>query len=455
MFIEVFIANLWNSMLHAVRRPLTGGLWLGNFVLEQRPTAKKYFLPQQKRPEHLVLLGKTGSGKSFLLRHICLQDIRAGRGFLYFDFHGDAIPFLLAAIAEEQRRGGMNLGDRLVVIEPASPEYSIGLNPLEILGTQNRFVRIAALSATLKERLGLEHFGPQTEEVTRNALYALSECGLTLLELSALLTNAPFRTQCLKKLSNPEVLDYFQARYEPMSEGMKAAVRNPVLNKFSEFNSDPHFRHIVGQSTSTLNALDALNSGKIVLVDVNKGLLGKHAATLSTLVLAEFKAALFRRKRRDLYTIYCDEIQNLLTSDSDIDVLLSEARKFGLSIVSANQYLDQFPKNMRSAVQAVGTHIAFQLSNDDSQQVAMMLDGGRAVAERLRNLPKRHFVIKTGSYPWSEAKVPDVKAPKASYSELLERSRRLHARRRSDIEAEIQARRPVKVATEGVLDAWE
>lgn len=141
-----------------------------------------------------------------------------------------------------------------------------------------------------------------------------------------------------------------------MSEGMKAVVRNPILNKTSEFSSDPHFRHILGQTHSTFSMREAMDSGTIILVDLNRGLLGKHSATLGSSLMAQINSAVFGRKSRSIYSLYLDEIQNLLTADSDVDVLLAEARKFGISVVSANQYLDQFPKNMRSAIQAVGTH---------------------------------------------------------------------------------------------------
>jgi hypothetical protein len=159
---------------------------------------------------------------------------------------------------------------------------------------------------------------------------------------------------------------------------------------------------------------------------------------------------------RQLYSLYLDEIQNLLTQDSDLDVLLAEARKFSVSVVSANQYLDQFPKNMRSAIQAVGTHIAFQLSNDDAAVVSNMLDGGKPLSELLKNLPKKNFVVKSGHYPWSQVEVPSVSLPDVRIHDLLERSRKMYARPRTEIEQEIQERRPKpKQAVAEVLDAWE
>ncbi len=455
-FVENIIANVWNRLTRLFKRSLTGGLILGRIVADGRVTKLKYFLPQLKRAEHLVILGKTGQGKSFLILFLCLQDIRSGRGFVIFDPHGSLIPLILQAIAFEEKRTGKNLSSKVIVIEPANQVWSVGFNPLEGSRGQHSFVSIIGLTAIIKERWGLAHFGPQTEEILRNSLHVLADNELTILELSSLLSNSTFRQKCLKRVSNPEVKDYFENRFEPMSEAMKATVRNPILNKTSEFASDPHFRHILGQQLSTFSVLDAMDSGKMVLVDLNKGALGKHSATLGSLLMAQISSAIFARKSRNIYSLYLDEIQNLLTADSDLDVLLAEARKFGVSIVSANQYLDQFPKNMRSAVQAVGTHIAFQLSNDDAAAVSAMLDGGKPLAELLKNLPKKNFVVKSGHYPWKQVEVPDVKLEKTAIHDLLERSRNHYARLRSDVEAAIQGRRPKQKQTvEEALDAWE
>lgn len=455
-FFENIIANLWNRLTRLFKRRLTGGLVLGKIVTDGRITKLKYFLPQLKRAEHLVILGKTGQGKSFLILFLCLQDIRAGRGFVMFDPHGSLIPLILQAIAFEEKRTGRDLSGNVIVIEPANQVSSIGFNPLEGNRGQHSFVSIIGLTAVIKERWGLAHFGPQTEEILRNSLHVLADNELTVIELSILLSNSSFRQKCLKRVRNPEVKDYFESRFEPMSEAMKATVRNPILNKTSEFASDPHFRHILGQQHSTFSVLDAMDSGKMVLVDLNKGQLGKHSGTLGSLLMAQISSAIFARRFRNIYSLYLDEIQNLLTADSDIDVLLAEARKFGVSVVSANQYLDQFPRNMRSAVQAVGTHIAFQLSNDDATAVSAMLDGGKVLAELLKNLPKKNFVVKSGHYPGKQVEVPDVTLERAEIHDLLERSRRHYARLRTEVEAEIQSRRPKQKQTvEEALDAWE
>jgi hypothetical protein len=135
---------------------------------------------------------------------------------------------------------------------------------------------------------------------------------------------------------------------------------------------------------------------------------------------------------------------------------LSEARKFGISVVSANQFLEQYPPQMRAAIMAVGTHVFFQLSSTDADKIASALDGGKRLAEILKNLPKRHMVIKSGSHRHQEILVPNVTQPNADYSDLYNRCRARWAKRRTDIESEIRQRQQLASRpTTEVLNDWE
>ena len=128
----------------------------------------------------------------------------------------------------------------------------------------------------------------------------------------------------------------------------------------------------------------------ITIINLAKGRLGEQAITLGSLIFTALKNALFTREKRTLFTLYCDEIQNLVAYGTGIETVLSEARKFGVSVVSANQFLEQYPPEMRAAILSVATHVFFQLSSADASQIAQALDGGRPLAEQLKNLPQRH-----------------------------------------------------------------
>src|SRR6266568_1373014 len=402
-FLEQLITSVWNRLngkRRGAQKESGSHVSLGFLVADEQVTQRRVGLSQTRRTMHIAILGKTGSGKSSLLRMMAQQDIQAGRGFLYFDQHGDATPFLLATIAAQEWNLRQQLHERLIVVAPADKEFSVGLNPLE--QAEANFVRIAEFSQILKRRWGLDHFGARTDELLRNALYVLSANGLTLLELAPLLTHTGFRASCLKNTPNAEVRQYFDLRYDKMSEPMQATMREPILNKTSAFTADPSFRHIVGQRQSTFSVTDAMDKGYWIIANLAKGELGEQSITLGSLLFTVSKNALFSRTKRTLFTVYVDEVQNFLAQDTGIETVLSEARKFGVSVVTANQFLGQYPDEMRAAILSVGTLIFFQLSPGDATQIAQALDGGKSLAERLKNLPHRHFVIKSGAEHWRE-----------------------------------------------------
>ena len=450
-----FLVSIWNK-LRDRRDSLkeSSGLSLGFEMADDMSSRRRLMLGSLRRTTHIAVIGKTGSGKSSLLRHMGREDIRAGRGFVWFDLHGDATPFLLRAIAEKERAHERHLSDRVVLIAPGDEEVSVGFNPLQ--AEHPDFVRIAEFAAILRARWGLDYFGARTDELLRNALYVLSANGMTLLELGPLLTQNGFRASALKNLSNAEVKQYFELRYDQASDGMKAAMREPILNKTSAFTADPHFRHMVGQRNSTFSMRDAMDRGYWVIADLNKGRLGEHALTLASLLFAVVKGALFTRERRSLFTIYADEMQNFVVRESGIETVLSEARKFAVSVVSANQFLDQYPASMRAAILSVGTHAFFQLSPADASVVAAALDGGRSLAERLKNLPQRHFIVKSGAERWKEIVAHKVAETGVGYADLLARVHAQSARPRTDVEQEIAERhRVVRQSTDDVLHGWD
>ncbi len=452
--LEKLVTSIWNHLQGRRGKGEPSGIVLGFSVADDAVTSRRMGLSLTRRTMHIAVLGKTGSGKSSLLRFMAQQDIRAGRGFVYFDQHGDTTPFLLSTIAAEESKREQELHEKLIVIAPADTEFSVGLNPLEQV--EVNFVRVAEFAQVLKRRWGLEHFGARTDELLRNTLFVLSANGLTLLELAPLLTHAAFRASCLKKTSNIEVRQYFESRYNQASEPMQATMREPILNKTSAFTADPSFRHIVGQPESTFSVTEAMDEGHWIIANLEKGRLGEQSLTLGSLLFTIVKNALFSRTKRTLFTVYVDEVQNFLAYDTGIETVLSEARKFGVSVVSANQYLSQYPDEMRAAILSVGTHIFFQLSPVDATQIAQALDGGKYLAERLKNLPPRHFVVKSSADHWAQGCTPNVVDPQVSFEGLLNRARVHRGRPRAVVEAEIAERHAALTQTsDEVLHDWE
>lgn len=441
LFEELF-AHLWNWFRFGRKhesKAAPGMLTLGLRVVEGEVTKQRITMSQTRRATHTAVFGRTGSGKTYSTKFCIAQDVKADRGGFYPDLHGDITPFLLGALATRERVEQIELAHRVIVLSPSDPLMSVGLNPLEGLATD--FVRSAEFAEILRQRYNLDAFGARTEELLRNSIIVLSANGLTLIELSPLLSDDRFRAVCLRNTPNAEVREYFETRYGKASEPMKATMREPILNKVSAFTADPRFRHIVGQARSTFSLKDAIDRKCWVIAHIPKSELGAQAVTFAGMLFTIFKNAVFARERRAFYPAQFDEFQNLVGQSTDVETVFSEARKFGVGLTAVNQFLDQYPASVRAAILSIGNHICFQVSSVDAATVSQMFDGGKPLAEKLKNLPPRHFVMKSGPDHWVEGYMPTVEEPRADYADLLNRSRAIYARPRAEIEKEIAARR--------------
>ena len=419
--------------------PGSGGITLGYRIRDGQVGKNCYVLPMGRRTEHLVVLGKTGTGKTSLIKSMLARDIRDGHGFVCIDLHGDISPFILGRIREREQRTGDDLASRTVIVNPADPRFSVGLNILHTEGALPPL--ISEIVAIFRRRWQLDHFGARTEELLRNSLWVLAESGLTLLELTPFLTDLGFRAPLVERCRNPEVTAYFRDRYELLSEAMQTVVREAILNKASAFSTDPAIRHLIGQRAG-LDIADALDRGLWVILRLEKSRLGEDSEVLASLILARFKDAIFARRRRTLFTLYADEVQNLVSSGDTFEHLLSEARKFGVSVVTANQHLGQYPAQVRSTLLSAGTTLFFRASPEDAPSIARALDGGQSVERLLKELPDRHFLIRSGGERWLEARAEDVAHNTTLTHDLIGRSNALWAKSRAVIEAEIASRRP-------------
>jgi hypothetical protein len=451
---NVFAAG-WNRIARRSRGRLTGGLHLGKLVVDGRERDLDFYIPQIKRTEHIAIIGRTGRGKSSLLHKIAVQDIQAGRGWMFIDLHGQSTEFLLDALAEISQTSGTDLGARTIVIRPGDPQFAIAMNLLETEQVRNPFVLAADITQILKQRWDLSAFGARTEELLRNSILLLYYNHLTLIEIIPLLTDRAFRAKCLRKVSDHDLRSYFELRFDTASEQMQGVLRDPILNKTSAFTGDAAFRHIIGHQHSTFSFVDAMDQGFWIILSLPKGELGENATTLASLFLLKLKTALFARKSKKLFTLFADEVQNLVAGDSAIQTLFSEARKFSVGVITANQYRDQLSALMRAALSSVGTQIFFQLSAGDAHDVAAALDGGKPLSELLKNLPQRNVVVKSGEFPARHVVVPTVESPKVSHQDIYEKSIRLFARERTQVEHEIRSRyRPHVESATGGLDDW-
>jgi hypothetical protein len=450
-----FIIRLWNRLVALRSKTPLEGVTLGQLIRDGEVTTRPLVLSHGRRTEHIAILGRTGTGKSSLMHFLAQQDIGSDRGFFFVDQHGDATPTLLAMIAAEERRRGADLSARTIVIDPGDQVHSVGLNILAATDQHQRFVQISEVASILRERWSLDTLGVRTEELLRNALLILQDNNLTLLELAPLLSSPLFRASCLKRATNPDARGYFTDRYNQQSEAMQAVYREAVLNKVTTFTADPHFRHILGQPRSTIDLRDAIDQGYWIIFNLNKGQLGEQAATLGSLIFTHLKHAIFARRRRTLFSVYGDEIQNLVAYDAGLDTLFAETRKLGVSVVSANQHLDQYPQKMRSTILAVGTQVFFRLSQPDAKALSWGTEGGRRLLEKLTHLPYRQMLVATGDKPLQQAQVPWLTPPTSRTIALRRRINQHWTRDRSQVEMDIVIRQQLALKEGTTLDAWE
>lgn len=364
-------------------------------------------LPDRHRCEHAVIVGKTGSGKTHLLELLAWQLATRGEGFSFFDFHGDASLSLISRLQHLPEAD-----ERLVVVDPSHPTRSPGINVLESGASEaERFRKVSEISSILRQRWGVDSFGARTEELLRNSLYTLAGSHRTLADLPKFLTDAAFRRSLTDRVEHPDIQSYWRDRYEPLSEAMKGAFREPLLNRVTAFLTEPAARHLLAQPESTIDVARAMREQQWLIVRLPKGRLREHAHTLGNLLFAQLQFAALAReslpqRARRTFTLLCDEVQNL--AENDLATLITEGRKFGISVITANQFWEQLPRELRGALLSAASHICFRVSSADANVLAaeLSLEHRSRLTLDLTNLVRGEAVGRLGSQSVVRFRVP-------------------------------------------------
>ncbi len=445
MWFEHSIVGLLNRMNQPLQLPPSAGLTLGHLT-DNRSHAVVW--AHNRRAEHACVVGKTGSGKTHFMEWLAWQLMCQREPFVFLDYHGDATEHLVRLAANSPDAVG-----RLLIVDPTDPVVSPGLNPLETATGDERavFSRASELSSILRQRWNVDAFGARTEELLRNTLFVLAATNQTLVEAPRFLTSREFRAHLLSQVTHPEVLDYWNDRYEPLSEGMKGAFREPLLNKVTAFLTEPACRHLLGQRQSTINFAAAIDEGRWIIVNLAKGKLREHAHTLGNLIFARLQFDILARanvspERRRLFTVFCDEVQNL--AENDLATLLAEGRKFQVSLTTGHQYWDQLSHELRGALLSAGTHVFFRLSSNDAGILSSELSvGGKQRYHReLTLLTRGQAVGRVGSSAPVTFTVPPLPATRTSAAQLRalrDAAVQRCSRSRAQVEADIRSRREV------------
>lgn len=342
-----------------------------SFAVSMDMVPKKLSISPRDSLEHTHLIGPTGSGKSTAMEHLILADIKAGRSVLVLDPKNDLATSILARIPEERA------GD-VVVIDPSSP-CPVGFNPLGFTSYRNKALIADAVLSVLRE-IWADSWGVRIQDCLSASLLTLAEIdGASLLWLQPLLTDDNFRRKIVSGVRDKVALLPFWAQFEALSELQRRQQIEPVLNKLRQFTLRPGLRNVFGQAHPKFSLMDLFTQRKIVLVPLNKGIVGGESARLlgSLIVGLTWTLALSRAnlppERRHLVSVYIDELQDYLSLPTDLSDALAQARGLGVGMTLAHQYRDQLPAEIRAGIDAnTRNKICFGLNSKDAKDMAAM-----------------------------------------------------------------------------------
>lgn len=347
---------------------------------------QEYGIRVDDRRRHVYIIGKTGMGKSTLLENMISSDIQAGRGVGIIDPHGDLAEAVLRFVPKRRTND-------VVYFDPSDRGFPIAFNMLEGKDPEQRGLIASGLVGVIK-KLNIDSWGPRLEHFLRNTILALTEApDTTMLGITRMLVDKVYREKILHFVQDPMVRSFWRTEFEKLSPQKLAEAVGPIQNKVGQFLATPVIRNIVGQPKSTLDLRFAMDTGKIVIVNLSKGKIGEdNSAMLGSLLITKFqldamsRADILEKKRKDFY-LYVDEFQNFATDS--FATILSEARKYKLNLTMANQYLAQMTDEVKAAVFGnVGTLISFQVGIDDAKIIAEQFDEERTEPIHLASIPK-------------------------------------------------------------------
>lgn len=424
------------EVMAAALHPGPGWLQLGEGITPDG--ALPFGLTPGERRRHLYVVGKTGTGKSTLLAQIVRQDLEAGRGLALIDPHGDLAERVLTLVPPERY-------PETVYLNPADREFPVPLNPLHAATPAERPLVASGVVGVLKKLSG-ESWGPRLEHILRNSCLALLETPHpSLALLPRLLTDREYRRELLSHVRDPVVRGFFLQEYESYDPRWRAEAAAPVLTRVGAFLASPLVRNVVGAPGPGLDLRNLLDQGGILIANLSTGKIGEDsAALLGGLLVARLQLAAMARaelpeeERRD-FCLLVDEFQHF-AGDAFLTIL-SEARKYHLSLVLSHQYLDQVPERVSDAVFGnVGSLAVFRVGQGDTARLVREL-APQFDAEDLVHLPDYRFCARLaqegGALPAFTARTVPLTSPAANAEQVREASRRRWGRARAEVELEL------------------
>ena len=400
-------------------------------------------IKQEDRSRHIYVIGKTGMGKSTMLENMAVQDIKNGEGMAFIDPHGKTAELLLDYVPQERIKD-------VVYFAPFDLEYPISFNVMEDVGHDKRHLVANGLMSAFK-KIWVDAWSARMEYILNNILLALLEYpDSTLIGVNRMLADKDYRNKVVDNITDPSVKSFWRDEFAKYGDRYMQEAGAAIQNKIGQFVSNPLVRNIIGQPKSTFDLRKMMDEKKILIINLSKGRVGEANANLlgSMLITKIYLGAMSRAdvspgvaKKLPPFFLYVDEFQSF-ANESFADIL-SEARKYKLSLTIAHQYIEQMSDEVRAAVFGnVGTMAVFRVGAYDAEVLEKEF-APVFTEEDLVNLGFVQIYLKlmidgVTSQPFSAKTLPPIEKPLSSFKEdIIRASRASYARSRVEVEQDI------------------
>ena len=408
-----------------------------------RGTDMSFGMWPNDRRRHTYIIGKTGMGKSVLLENMILDDIKKWRWVAVIDPHGDLAEGIIGLIPK-------NRTNATIIFDPSDTQWPLGFNMLENISDEQRPFIASGLVWIFKRIFG-DSWWPRLEHTLRNTVLALMEYpNTTLISIPLMLTSEVYRNKVIKKITDPVVKKFWTHEYGKLTPQQRNETAGPILNKVGQFLSSTLLRNVLWQPKNSFSMRWAMDKKKIIIVNLSKWKIWEDASSLLwAMMVTKFQLDAMSRadipedQREDFY-LYVDEFQNFATDS--FSTILSEARKYKLNLVMANQYIDQMTETVRWAVFGnVWTLVSFQVGHNDAKLLSEAF-AGDIEAEDLMNQKKYTIYLKQlidgmPSPIFSAATFPphpkDPEEFRERYENILQVSRERYCKKKELVEEKI------------------
>lgn len=396
---------------------------------------EEFGIKTEDRRRHMYVIGATGTGKSTLLENMIIQDMEAGRGVCVVDPHGELAEKVLSCVPKRRT-------NEVILFDPSDLRYPISFNPIESVPDDKKHIVVSGMMSVF-EKIFFNGSGfsqaPQLTHILRHCLYAVMDCPQpTLLSVKRMLVDDDFREEVVKTIKDPVIRDFWTKEFPNKIMKRRDDPLASTLNKIGQFLSVPMLRNIIGNNKSSFDLRKMMDDGKILIVNLSKGKLGEDSATLlgAMIVTKIYLAAMSRvdiseSSRRDFY-LYVDEFQNFATNS--FASILSEARKYRLNLVMANQYIKQLDEPIRDAVFGnCGSILNFRTGVDDAFYLEKHYNKTFTIKD-IVNLPNHHIYLTllidgVPSKPFSATTLPPLSIDTSNVKNIIKQSRLRYCRK--------------------------